>query len=86
LATWFGGARDLDHLPLRWRSALALRASARHVPDMLNVISILIGVVVLICALVGFIPLLGWLNWLLIPIAIVGAALAPCRRVMPGAT
>jgi hypothetical protein len=37
-----------------------------------NVISILIGLVALVIALVGFIPLLGWLNWLAIPIAVVG--------------
>ena len=38
----------------------------------MNVISVLIGIVALIIALVGFIPLLGWLNWLAIPIAVVG--------------
>jgi hypothetical protein len=38
----------------------------------MNVISIIIGVVALAIALVGFIPLLGWLNWLAIPIAVVG--------------
>ncbi|MGY4397401.1 hypothetical protein ACVWZA_002595 [Sphingomonas sp. UYAg733] len=42
---------------------------------MLNIFSILIGFVVLILTLVGFIPLLGWLNWLTIPIGIVGIAL-----------
>lgn len=41
---------------------------------MLNIISILIGLVALPIALVGFIPLLGSLNWLSIPIAVVGAA------------
>ena len=38
----------------------------------MNVISVIIGVVALVIALVGFIPLLGWLNWLAIPIAVVG--------------
>ena len=38
----------------------------------MNVISVLIGVVALIIALVGFIPLLGILNWFAIPIAVVG--------------
>ena len=41
---------------------------------MLNVASLLIGLVALICALVAFLPLLGWLNWLIIPLAIIGAA------------
>lgn len=40
---------------------------------MFNIVSLLIGVVALICAVVAFIPLLGWLNWLIIPLAIIGA-------------
>lgn len=42
---------------------------------MLNIVSIVIGLLVLVLTLVAFIPLLGWLNWLIIPIAIVGAAI-----------
>ncbi len=38
----------------------------------MNVISVLIGVVALVIALVGFIPLLGILNWFAIPIALIG--------------
>lgn len=38
----------------------------------MNVVSIAIGLVALVGALVGFIPLLGWLNWLVIPLAVVG--------------
>jgi hypothetical protein len=38
----------------------------------MNVISVIIGLMALIIALVGFIPLLGWLNWLVIPGAVVG--------------
>ncbi|SFP47027.1 hypothetical protein [Sphingomonas rubra] len=41
---------------------------------MLNIISIVIGLVTLALGLVAFFPLLGWLNWLVIPIGIVGAA------------
>ena len=41
---------------------------------MLNIVSILIGLVTLVAGLVAFVPLLGWLNWLVIPIGIVGAA------------
>lgn len=41
---------------------------------MLNIISVLIGVVTLVLGLVAFVPLLGWLNWLVIPIGVVGAA------------
>lgn len=40
---------------------------------MANIVSILFGLVALALAIVGFIPLLGWLNWLIILIAGVGA-------------
>jgi hypothetical protein len=33
---------------------------------MFNLVSLIIGVVALIFAVVAFIPLLGWLNWLII--------------------
>jgi hypothetical protein len=38
----------------------------------MNVLSTIIGLVALIIALVGFIPLLGWLNWFVIPLSVVG--------------
>ena len=41
---------------------------------MLNIVSIAIGFVTLVLGLVAFIPLLGWMNWLVILIGIVGAA------------
>jgi hypothetical protein len=42
---------------------------------MLNLVSILIGIVALLGAVIAFIPLLGWLYWLVIPIAVVGLAI-----------
>ena len=39
---------------------------------MFNIVSILIGLVALLFAVPGVIPLLGWLNWVAIPIALVG--------------
>ena len=42
---------------------------------MLNIVSLLIGLVALACAAVAFIPLLGWANWIIIPIAVVGAGI-----------
>ncbi len=39
---------------------------------MLNVISLIVGVVALLLAAVAFIPLIGWMNWLVIPLAIIG--------------
>ena len=42
---------------------------------MLNVASIIVGIIALLGAVVAFLPLLGWANWLLIPLAVVGLAL-----------
>lgn len=39
---------------------------------MLNILSILTGLVSLIFVIPGVIPLLGWINWLALPIAVVG--------------
>lgn len=39
----------------------------------MNIISILIALFVLVTGLVAFIPVLGWLYWIIIPIAVVGA-------------
>ena len=42
---------------------------------MLNVISLIIGLVALVFAVIAFIPFLGWANWFIIPLAIVGAVI-----------
>jgi hypothetical protein len=54
--------------------SLATHCGFTHVSSMLNIVSILIGLVTLVAGLVAFVPLLGWLNWFVIPIGIVGAA------------
>ena len=41
---------------------------------MLNLASLIIGIVALIFAVIAFLPLLGWANWLIIPLAVIGAA------------
>jgi hypothetical protein len=51
---------------------------------MFNLVSIIIGFVALICALVAFIPLLGWANWLIIPLAMIGAAIGMISRGTAG--
>ena len=38
----------------------------------MNLISALIGIPAFIVALIAFIPLLGWLNWLVIPVVAIG--------------
>lgn len=50
----------------------------------MNLISIIIGIVALIGALVGFIPLLGWLNWGVIPLAVVGLVFGVLARENSG--
>ena len=51
---------------------------------MFNIASLIIGVVALIGALVAFLPLLGWANWLIIPLAIVGSAVGMISRSNAG--
>ncbi len=51
---------------------------------MFNLVSLIIGVVALLCAIVAFIPLLGWLNWLIVPLAIIGAAVGMISRGRAG--
>lgn len=51
---------------------------------MFNLASLIIGFVALLCALVAFIPLLGWLNWLIIPLAILGAGVGMISRGTAG--
>jgi hypothetical protein len=51
---------------------------------MFNLVSLIVGFVALLCALVAFIPLLGWLNWLIIPLAIIGAAVGLMSRGRAG--
>ena len=51
---------------------------------MLNLVSLIIGVVALVCAIVAFIPLLGWLNWFIIPLAIIGAGVGVVSKSNAG--
>lgn len=51
---------------------------------MFNLVSLIVGAVALMCALVAFIPLLGWANWLIIPLAIIGAGVGMISRGTAG--
>jgi hypothetical protein len=51
---------------------------------MLNLASLIIGFVALLCAIIAFLPLLGWANWLIIPLAIIGAAVGMLSRRTAG--
>jgi hypothetical protein len=51
---------------------------------MLNVISLIIGAVSLVFVAIAFLPLLGWANWLVVPLAIIGAAVGAMSRGRAG--
>lgn len=51
---------------------------------MLNLLSLIVGVVALILGVLAFFPLLGWAYWLIIPIAVVGLALGVVSRHTSG--
>jgi hypothetical protein len=54
------------------------------VETMFNLVSLIIGFVALVCALIAFIPLLGWANWLIVPLAIIGAGIGMISRGTAG--
>jgi hypothetical protein len=54
---------------------LAIRLETPNISYMRNIISILIGLFALLLLIPAFIPLLGWANWIIIPIAVVGLAI-----------
>jgi len=51
---------------------------------MLNILSIFVGLVALILAIPAFIPFLGILNWLIVPIALVGVLLGALSQSNSG--
>lgn len=51
---------------------------------MLNILSLIIGAVALLMAIPAFLPLLGWMNWLIIPLALVGLGLGVLSKQKSG--
>jgi hypothetical protein len=51
---------------------------------MLNIVSILIGLVALVLAIPSTIPFLGWGNWFVLPIAVVGIGVGALSRSNAG--
>ena len=39
---------------------------------MLNLVSLVIGAVAALLAIPAFLPLLGWVNWVVVPVALLG--------------
>jgi membrane protein DedA with SNARE-associated domain len=57
------------------RLAIEIDALGRHLGFMRNTLSLVIGIVALLLAAIAFIPLLGWANWFIVPLAVIGAGL-----------
>ena len=51
---------------------------------MLNIVSLIIGVVSLLFAAVAFIPFFGILNWLIAPLALIGAGIGALSNAKAG--
>jgi hypothetical protein len=51
---------------------------------MLNLVSIIIGLVSLVFVAIAVLPLLGWANWLVVPLAVLGAAIGALSRGTAG--
>lgn len=51
---------------------------------MLNLVSFTIGLVALVFVVIAFVPLLGWANWLVVPLAVIGAAIGLMSRGRAG--
>jgi hypothetical protein len=51
---------------------------------MLNLLSLIVGAVALLLAIPAFLPLLGWLNWFVVPLALVGLGLGAASRSKSG--
>jgi hypothetical protein len=47
---------------------------------MLNIVSIVLGLIALLLAIPSAIPLLGWGNWVVLPIAVLGAGIGALSR------
>lgn len=51
---------------------------------MFNLLSVLIGLVALVPALIAFLPLFGWMYWFILPVAVVGLAVGLLSRGRAG--
>lgn len=57
------------------RKMVAPSRAPRDDGAMLNIVSLVIGVVALILTLIAFLPLLGWANWFILPLAVIALVL-----------
>ncbi len=55
-----------------------------YITHMLNIISLLLGIVSLIVVIPATIPLLGWANWLALPVIVIGIILGALSSTNTG--
>jgi hypothetical protein len=63
---------------------LQIGAGVRNFDDMLNITSIVIGVVGLLLAILALFPFLGWANWFLLPIPVIGLVVGVLSKETTG--
>jgi hypothetical protein len=51
---------------------------------MFNILSLLIGAVALLLAIPAFLPLFGWMNWIVVPLAILGLGIGVVSKSKSG--
>ncbi|MCJ7420852.1 hypothetical protein [Sphingomicrobium astaxanthinifaciens] len=51
---------------------------------MLNILSVILGIVGLVLALIGLVPFLGWTNWIWLIVPVIGAGLGLLSRGRTG--
>jgi hypothetical protein len=66
------------------QTRLAKTGAKPHGTGMLNITSIIVGVVGLLLAILALFPLLGWANWFLLPIPVIGIALGVLSKENAG--
>jgi hypothetical protein len=50
----------------------------------MKTVSLILGIICLLAMLLAFIPLLGWLNWIVIPMAVVGLIISSVSNAESG--
>jgi hypothetical protein len=51
---------------------------------MFNILSLLIGVFALLLAIPALLPLLGWMNWIVIPLSVLGLGIGVISKSKAG--
>ena len=69
------------------RNAAPMLDAARSAPDIarvLNLLSLAIGLVALVPILFALLPFLGWANWFILPLPVLGAIIGALARGKAG--